>query len=435
MATVIRTLGSASDATRSISAVTGANPYDLTFDSALNYTPAIGDTVTDFVSDLFVVSGVTSTTAVEVTDEFGVGNAPDTGLATVSRAYSSISSAHTGIPLDASSGDTLEWRGYNDSVFAHGILEITDTTLGASGTLRFTVPTSERHDGTAGTGFRIQFTPGGGGNILGFNSTHIVDLDGIELIGVDSHGSTVNLLQWVAGASGKFQNCIVHDFTNGAGGARGIGIGAGNLDIINCIVYDITTTGVNGLGIQANGTFSGVRILNCTVNKCDGGVLNAGGTAPLVQNTASFAGAASFSSAGWDPASDFNATDQTTGIPGGNSLDSLDAADQFVNTADGSEDYSLLLLSDLIDAGTNLSGIFTNDIAGATRPIGPSFDIGAFEAQTAPICWQATAIVAGRPWQASGAGQCPTVIRVPKGAQGVIVTDNGQEIHPRIIEG
>ena len=107
MATVIRTLGSASDATRSISVVGGAGPYDLTFDSALNYTPAIGDTVDDSNSDVFVVSGVTSATAVEVTDEFGVGNAPDTGLATVSRAFSSISSAHTGISSDASSGDTL----------------------------------------------------------------------------------------------------------------------------------------------------------------------------------------------------------------------------------------------------------------------------------------------------------------------------------------
>lgn len=53
----------------------------------------------------------------------------------------------------------------------------------------------------------------------------------------------------------------------------------------------------------------------------------------------------------------------------------------------------------------------------------------------APICWQATATVGGKPWHDSGSGPCPPVIRVPKGAQDLVVTDDGMSVSPRILEG
>jgi hypothetical protein len=53
----------------------------------------------------------------------------------------------------------------------------------------------------------------------------------------------------------------------------------------------------------------------------------------------------------------------------------------------------------------------------------------------APICWQVTAKVVGGIWRDSGSGPCPPVIRVPKGAQDIVVTDNGQRVNPQIIEG
>jgi len=53
----------------------------------------------------------------------------------------------------------------------------------------------------------------------------------------------------------------------------------------------------------------------------------------------------------------------------------------------------------------------------------------------APICWQATASVGGKPWRDSGCGPCPPVVRVPKGAEDVVVTDNGALASPRIVEG
>jgi len=54
----------------------------------------------------------------------------------------------------------------------------------------------------------------------------------------------------------------------------------------------------------------------------------------------------------------------------------------------------------------------------------------------APICWQATAVLPdGTVWRDSGSGPCPAVIRVPRGASDVVVTDDGLRTSPRIVEG
>jgi len=54
----------------------------------------------------------------------------------------------------------------------------------------------------------------------------------------------------------------------------------------------------------------------------------------------------------------------------------------------------------------------------------------------APICWQATAVLPdGTVWRDSGSGPCPAVIRVPRGAADIVVTDEGKVVSPRIQEG
>lgn len=53
-----------------------------------------------------------------------------------------------------------------------------------------------------------------------------------------------------------------------------------------------------------------------------------------------------------------------------------------------------------------------------------------------PICWQATAQMPdGTVWRDSGSGPCPPVMRVPRGANDIVVTDDGNIASPRIIEG
>lgn len=51
----------------------------------------------------------------------------------------------------------------------------------------------------------------------------------------------------------------------------------------------------------------------------------------------------------------------------------------FTNVTASSENLALVSGSALLDAGTDLSGSFTVDIAGTTRPQNGTFDIGAFE--------------------------------------------------------
>jgi hypothetical protein len=41
----------------------------------------------------------------------------------------------------------------------------------------------------------------------------------------------------------------------------------------------------------------------------------------------------------------------------------------------------------------------------------------------------------GSAWRDSGCGPCPPVVRVPRGASDVVVTDDGRAAGPRIVEG
>ncbi|MFQ5518049.1 MAG: hypothetical protein ACE5E8_10820 [Acidimicrobiia bacterium] len=54
----------------------------------------------------------------------------------------------------------------------------------------------------------------------------------------------------------------------------------------------------------------------------------------------------------------------------------------------------------------------------------------------APLCWQATARMPdGSVWRDSGSGPCPATVRVPRGADDIVVTDGGLRVSPRIVEG
>ncbi|MFQ5517659.1 MAG: hypothetical protein ACE5E8_08795 [Acidimicrobiia bacterium] len=54
----------------------------------------------------------------------------------------------------------------------------------------------------------------------------------------------------------------------------------------------------------------------------------------------------------------------------------------------------------------------------------------------APLCWQATARMPdGSVWRDSGNGPCPATVRVPFGADDIVVTDDGKKAYPRVIEG
>jgi hypothetical protein len=62
---------------------------------------------------------------------------------------------------------------------------------------------------------------------------------------------------------------------------------------------------------------------------------------------------------------------------GTGNLTGQDSGDMFTDSANG--DVTLKAGSNLLNAGDDLSGTFTDDIIGTTRPQGAAYDIGAFE--------------------------------------------------------
>jgi len=82
---------------------------------------------------------------------------------------------------------------------------------------------------------------------------------------------------------------------------------------------------------------------------------------------------------------------------------------------------------------------FTSEELANLYDLAESFDEGMEQYEQnygAPICWQATAVMPdGTVWRDSGSGPCPPVVRVPRGASGILVTDNGRQVSPHIVEG
>jgi len=132
-------------------------------------------------------------------------------------------------------------------------------------------------------------------------------------------------------------------------------------------------------------------VYNCTIDGTEGppghyGVqmLEIGGATfnVAVKNTvAEGLSAGGFAVTGGSPsitASNNASSDNTADDWGGSGhLVGLDPDDLFTDHDNG--DFTLKNGSALIDAGADLSGSFTDDIAGNTRPSGDAFDIGAFE--------------------------------------------------------
>jgi len=83
--------------------------------------------------------------------------------------------------------------------------------------------------------------------------------------------------------------------------------------------------------------------------------------------------------------------------------------------------------------------LFTSQELANLYDLGDAFGLGLdqYEEQYgAPICWQATAEMPdGTIWRDSGCGPCPQVIRVPRGACRIVVTDGEKPAAPRIVEG
>ena len=346
----------------------------------------------------YIKSVISQTQFVVHTATGGVpGNVTSVSVNAIRRAFNTLATA------EANSGDAshlttfdltgtgaaanLTWVAYADGAFTAGANingYTTDAThfitLTVAGSSQVASGTSQRHNGTAGTG---------------------VVLDGQDLVGGVEVNDDYTQFEWfeiirTAGANGRaaataknatnviFDHLLIHNYTTGFASYGIKGSDNSTFTVRNCIIYDGGSSGIRLSGLTSTGI-----VQNCTVYGIAGnGIYQDDGTV-TVTNSISMGNTTDFNGG----TQSYNLSSDATATGTGSLINKV-AADQFVNITAGSEDLHLKTAADAIDTGTDLSGSFTDDIDDDARPIGAQWDIGADETSAAGSTLAVTSAVA-----------------------------------------
>jgi len=181
--------------------------------------------------------------------------------------------------------------------------------------------------------------------------------------------------------NGYADGLLIHD-CYGTGLNHYLGVSS-DIVIRNCLLIDnAESISQDDIGIYAsgNGITINAEISNCTsTNKivCNDFFNSVAGTVTQRNN---YAGSLSFTTfSGWSHDVAYCATADASADDWGGSGNLVDQTATNLFTDPDNNDFTLKAGSALIDAGADLSGSFTDDILGNTRPGGSDFDIGAFE--------------------------------------------------------
>jgi hypothetical protein len=363
----------------------------------------VGDVITYNTSSKAYISGVNSQTSFEVITATGgtPGNVSGQTVNSIKRVFNSIdtavSSASGASYLNTANLVTGNFKlflvCYNDGPFAEAITINTYTTdatyfmtLTVAGSSQVANGTSQRHDGKAGSGAVVQ-PPAAAGYGISVEDTYTVvewlEVDGSNVTALSSDGVQVEVS---GGENATLQNLIIHDWDETNDG--GIYASLDNLTIRNAIVYN------NTCSMQLEGDFGTIQNVTIWGGGC--GLLIMGNNGYTVENVVSMGSSGNDFSDSFGGLVTFNnniSSDTTAGDYGGSGNlvnrtatdDPTPAAGDWVVFADlttGSEDFHLqnVAENDALNAGADLSGTFTDDIDGETRPTGANtWDIGADE--------------------------------------------------------
>lgn len=317
-------------------------------------------------------------------------------IGSTSRDYSTVALWEADLdddtPYDA--GDDALGEMYDDSPFSVS----GTTTINGGGTLnlnsvRLSVASGERHDGTEGTGARLVFS--GAGQIdffvpSGFSLLYTLEWFEIDKNGQNDHAIRTDSSQF--NNVGIVRNMIIHGASGGSA-FNGL-IKANNRDVLlmNNIWYDQTrnsATDTKCIWVDADQAQGGVfnntvfSVINTDAGNAIGIRLETDSANGTCKNNIAMDAEVDFEFAGTNPDSDFNLSSDATADDGGGASNVLSKAssDQFVSTTGGSEDLHLKSGADAIDVGVDLVDTPTNvkfDIDGTDRDAnGDSWDIGA----------------------------------------------------------
>lgn len=356
---------------------------DLILSASVPASVKVGDTITDANTNTYLITGISGSTL--TSQDFDTTTDPATGSATIQDAYAG-GTAITAWEADWEdtalyvSGDSAQGEMYNNITFADQVTINGGTTIGL-GEAKLTVPTSERHDGTEGTGAVGSNT--GSGAFISSNSALPKVFEWFEIDIADQDlGGVGRAISISSNSSSTIRNLIVHDLTEGSAVASAIFVESlVSATVINNIIYNVNSTDTGsdaafGINILENNCDAENNTVWNVVNDNGSGdaigIQFADQTTDTVRNNISMdmSGSSSGARADFNPASvtnateDFNAASDTSPT-GSNSIESQSSSDFFVSTSDGSEDLHLKSGANAIDDGLDLG----------TTPAGINFDI------------------------------------------------------------
>jgi hypothetical protein len=229
---------------------------------------------------------------------------------------------------------------------------------------------SQRHDGTAGTGFVM-----GGDSTSGMLTIGVphVTVEGIEFDSFTATGNGASAIVVDGASDVTIDKVIVHGYQHATYSLHGILVADdGSATITNSVIYDGDP---DGAGIYTWGSSPRATVYNTTVYSTGSGVGGDAGTIVAVNVVSMGNNWDDF----WGPlgAMSSNNLSSDNTAPGNNSLTGLSASGQFVSINPGSEDFHLKAGADAINAGLPLGMFFDDDIDGESR--GLSWDMGADE--------------------------------------------------------
>ena len=450
MATTTVSIGSnQSIATVTPASSSGSGPWVITFTASVSANVAVGDifVIEDEVSFMstytYLLTGISgSDYTLKMVDDGGSGMGdmspygnfmryddefnPVQASGTFKRAFSTITLFEAMVddssPSYWGTSDDVVGECHADSAFTDSRVYFDNKQSLAS--VKLTVNSDDRHDGTAGSGAVIRPTAGSGHNfgIIDVNiDNFIVEWLDFDLGSLDSANTNTAIRLEGTNDDNIVRNNLIHDKGGNPGGTgplmiRGVGAGASTdtISILNNIIYNVAETG-NDVAAAIYMVFWG-GILNCYNNtvyniasngasKSAWGFIFGNVTASVTNlknnivsvlvvdgTQATYARAYHKFAGGSTLNSDYNLSDDTTTgasykATGANSLiDKSLAQIDFVSTTGGSEDLHLDTGSVCLEAGVDLGT--TNevniDIDGVDRDAtSVTWDMGADQASTA----------------------------------------------------
>ena len=375
---------------------------DVTLTAAVSSSINVGDILYDSASNGYVITAISDT--VLTCQDFSIaGLSPAVGTASVDEAYQSITDWEADLDdtIIYVAGDVAVGEMYSDGgAFVESNTINGGITVGLSEVI-LTVPESERHDGTAGTGVLKQSSGGSITTTLGVPGR-------IEWLECDANGFNAGPLlvtnyNTTTATDIILRNCLLHDLTwsnSNHNFAVGWIIFGGSCTIQNCIVYNIFSAGIRpAIGIGGPNTSPSMtrplNVYNCTVYNISGSTGGAYGfrnTADdadtTVRNVIAMKVEAPLGNAQcFEPDISNNATmtnnmSSDSTASGSGAITNATSSLQFVSIIDGSIDLHLVSDSQAIDSGFDLgnSNFVNFDINNRDRDaLGDIWDIGSHE--------------------------------------------------------